>query len=233
MFFALDLVNKQSVELSSKGRRPRPRWYHSMSNSDDTIVVFGGYTSVGKHLQCNIAFIMNTTAGYSSETFLLNVPRMEWRRIFPPALYGSSATSVASMIYVFGGKTTLQEADDGALAVSVSTDELVRAAYSNELYLFDSSSDAWVFANVSGTPPSPRSYHAAASTGRFIYFFGGENYDGYPDDLFSLDTVSMTWTSIETLGAKPQGRKGAAMAAVGTVLYIYGGHSYSSKTMAV
>eukprot|EP00960_Hanusia_phi_P050702 760368-Hanusia_phi.AAC.1 len=91
-------------EAFLQGRGPSPRSNPSMSSTNDSIIIFGGVSTITGLTVLDIQCFDALHAGYSSELFLLDVPRTEWTAIFPPALIAPSMITISDMLYVFGGQ---------------------------------------------------------------------------------------------------------------------------------
>ena len=76
----------------------------------------------------------------------------------------------------------------------------------NQLLCFNPSGNEWRNPKCSGSVPTPRMFHSAATTKHKTYFYGGTHtFPVLCDDLYELDMISLTWTLIQTAQPKPQG----------------------------
>eukprot|EP00073_Rattus_norvegicus_P035154 XP_008759957.1 PREDICTED: rab9 effector protein with kelch motifs isoform X10 [Rattus norvegicus] len=85
----------------------------------------------------------------------------------------------------------------------------------------------WSTPEVTGCPPSPRTFHtSSAAIGNHLYVFGGGERGAQPVQdvkLHVFDANTLTWAQPETHGSPPSPRHGHAMVAAGTKLFIHGG----------
>ncbi|AQK61752.1 Acyl-CoA-binding domain-containing protein 4 [Zea mays] len=80
-----------------------------------------------------------------------------------------------------------------------------------------------------GTPPSPRSDHAAAChADRYLLIFGGGSHATCFNDLHVLDLQTMEWSRPKQQGPTPSPRAGHAGGTVGENWYIVGGGNNKS-----
>ncbi|XP_042334721.1 rab9 effector protein with kelch motifs [Sceloporus undulatus] len=88
-------------------------------------------------------------------------------------------------------------------------------------------SETWEKPEVTGTPPSPRTYHTStAAIGDRLYVFGGgdKGVDPVQDQqLHIFDSATLTWLQPEVRGQPPSPRHGHAVVAVENRLFIHGG----------
>lgn len=122
----------------------------------------------------------------------------------PSELQSAGIVSIASDLYLFGGKK-----EDGKA--------------SNELWWFHDKK--WELIQVKNPPP-PRYDFSMSVFGAYIVVFGGRNEkDEIFGDLLLFDIPTATWMTIESYSedCKPSPRFGHAAAFLGTQLWIYGG----------
>ncbi|KAK9805604.1 hypothetical protein WJX72_007339 [[Myrmecia] bisecta] len=67
----------------------------------------------------------------------------------------------------------------------------------NDVWLYDMRWNRWTEAFCAGTPPAPRSSHAAAIVGDLMIIFGGQSRTHVFGDLHVLQLVSLTWVQVE------------------------------------
>ena len=119
--------------------------------------------------------------------------------VLPIAIYATSAASVGTKCYVFGG--------------------LPSGGYSDQIVEFDT--ETQTVTTLSAVLPSARSGTSAVSVGTKCYVFGGLDSVGYSDQIVEFNTETQTVT---TLQAKlPSKRQSTGAAAVGTKCYVFGG----------
>ncbi|XP_038960701.1 rab9 effector protein with kelch motifs isoform X12 [Rattus norvegicus] len=97
----------------------------------------------------------------------------------------------------------------------------------NCLQVMNPEARTWSTPEVTGCPPSPRTFHtSSAAIGNHLYVFGGGERGAQPVQdvkLHVFDANTLTWAQPETHGSPPSPRHGHAMVAAGTKLFIHGG----------
>ncbi|XP_054854009.1 rab9 effector protein with kelch motifs isoform X2 [Eublepharis macularius] len=97
----------------------------------------------------------------------------------------------------------------------------------SDVYFIDLESGTWESPEVTGTPPSPRTFHtSSAAIGDRLYVFGGGDKGADPvqdQQLYIFDSATLTWQQPEVHGSPPAPRHGHAVVAVGSKLFIHGG----------
>ncbi|KQJ86451.1 acyl-CoA-binding domain-containing protein 6 [Brachypodium distachyon] len=123
----------------------------------------------------------------------------------PSSRGGQSVTLVGDTLVVFGG-----EGDGRSLL--------------NDLHVLDLESMTWDEFESTGTPPSPRSEHAAACyADQYLLIFGGGSHSTCFSDLYLLDMQTMEWSRPEQHGITPEPRAGHAGITFGDNWFITGG----------
>ncbi|RCV18938.1 hypothetical protein SETIT_3G343400v2 [Setaria italica] len=123
----------------------------------------------------------------------------------PSSRGGQSVTLVGDTLVVFGG-----EGHGRSLL--------------NDLHILDLETMTWDEFETTGTPPSPRSEHAAACFAeRYLLIFGGGSHSTCFSDLHLLDTQTMEWSRPEQQGVTPEPRAGHAGVTIGEYWFITGG----------
>lgn len=118
---------------------------------------------------------------------------------------GQSVTLVGATLVIFGG----QDAERSLL---------------NDLHILDLETMTWDDIDAIGTPPSPRSDHAAACHAeRYLLIFGGGSHATCFNDLHVLDLHTMEWSRPKQQGVTPGPRAGHAGVKVGENWFIVGG----------
>ncbi|XP_042452207.1 acyl-CoA-binding domain-containing protein 6-like [Zingiber officinale] len=119
---------------------------------------------------------------------------------------GQSATLVGNTVVIFGG-------------------EDAKRSLLNDLHVLVLETMTWEDVNYAvGTPPSPRSVHAAAChADRYLLIFGGGSYTTCFNDLHVLDLQTMEWSRPDQQGVTPGPRAGHAGVTVGENWFITGG----------
>jgi len=99
----------------------------------------------------------------------------------------------------------------------------------NDLHILDLETMTWDDVDAIGTPPSPRSDHAAAChADRYLLIFGGGSHATCFNDLHVLDLQTMEWSRPKQQGLTPSPRAGHAGATIGENWYIVGGGNNKS-----
>ncbi|KAL5210832.1 hypothetical protein ABZP36_006455 [Zizania latifolia] len=128
----------------------------------------------------------------------------------PVSRGGQSVTLVGTTLVLFGG-------------------EDAKRCLLNDLYILDLETMTWDDVDAIGTPPSPRSDHAAAChADRYLLIFGGGSHATCFNDLHVLDLQTMEWSRPKQQGLTPSPRAGHAGATVGENWYIVGGGNNKS-----
>ncbi|CAL0300097.1 unnamed protein product [Lupinus luteus] len=123
----------------------------------------------------------------------------------PVSRGGQSVTLAGTSLVIFGG----QDAKRTLL---------------NDLHILDLETMTWDEIDAVGTPPSPRSDHAAAvHAERYLHIFGGGSHATCYNDLHVLDLQTMEWSQPTQLGEIPNARAGHAGVTVGENWFIVGG----------
>lgn len=123
---------------------------------------------------------------------------------------GQSVNLVGTTLVIFGG----QDANRSLL---------------NDLHFLDLESMTWDELEAIGSPPSPRSDHAAAvHAERYLLIFGGGSHATCFNDLHVLDLQTMEWSRPSQQGKIPTPRAGHAGVTVGENWFIAGGGNNKS-----
>lgn len=151
-------------------------------------------------------------SGSFQDTYVLNLNTLSWEKLEAPDLqarYEHTAIVPCSQlesIYVFGGANQV-----GNLS---------------SIQKFDTVSKLWSTPTVSGSSPSPRTFHTTVSIGdrMFIYSGGQSGADPVSDRIVHVfDTVSTAWSVLKVKGDSPKSRHGHVMVAIGNKIYLHGG----------
>ncbi|PWZ21908.1 Acyl-CoA-binding domain-containing protein 4 [Zea mays] len=128
----------------------------------------------------------------------------------PVSRGGQTVTLVGTTLVLFGG----EDAERCLL---------------NDLHILDLETMTWDDVDAIGTPPSPRSDHAAAChADRYLLIFGGGSHATCFNDLHVLDLQTMEWSRPKQQGPTPSPRAGHAGGTVGENWYIVGGGNNKS-----
>ncbi|KAL6842059.1 hypothetical protein ACP4OV_028038 [Aristida adscensionis] len=123
----------------------------------------------------------------------------------PSSRGGQSVTLIGETLVVFGGE------DHGRSLL-------------NDLHILDLETMTWDEFETIGTPPSPRSEHAASCYAeRYLLIFGGGSHSTCFSDLHVLDMQTMEWSRPEQQGISPEPRAGHAGVTIGEYWFITGG----------
>ncbi|KAF2561669.1 hypothetical protein F2Q70_00018611, partial [Brassica cretica] len=118
---------------------------------------------------------------------------------------GQSVTLVGKKLVIFGGQD-------------------VNKSLLNDLHLLDLDTMTWDEIDAVGSPPSPRSDHAAAvHAERYLLIFGGGSHTNCFSDLHVLDLQTMEWSRHAQQGEAPTPRAGHAGVTIGENWFIVGG----------
>ncbi|CAL9765948.1 acyl-CoA-binding domain-containing protein 6 [Musa acuminata AAA Group] len=118
---------------------------------------------------------------------------------------GQSVTLVGNTLVIFGG-------------------EDAKRSLLNDLHILDLETMTWDDIDAIGTPPAPRSDHAAAChADRYLLIFGGGSHATCFNDLHVLDLQTMEWSRPKQQGVTPGPRAGHAGVTVGENWFIAGG----------
>ncbi|KAJ6651907.1 hypothetical protein lerEdw1_015930 [Lerista edwardsae] len=97
----------------------------------------------------------------------------------------------------------------------------------NCVQVLDLETGTWETPQVTGTQPSPRTYHtSSAAIGDRLYVFGGGEKGADPvqdQKLHVFDSATRTWLQPEVHGPPPAPRHGHAVVAVENKLFVHGG----------
>jgi N-acetylneuraminic acid mutarotase len=128
----------------------------------------------------------------------------------PVSRGGQTVTLVGTTLVLFGG-------------------EDAKRCLLNDLHILDIETMTWDDVDAIGTPPSPRSDHAAAChADRYLLIFGGGSHATCFNDLHVLDLQTMEWSRPKQQGLTPSPRAGHAGATIGENWYIVGGGNNKS-----
>ncbi|CAL4927976.1 unnamed protein product [Urochloa decumbens] len=128
----------------------------------------------------------------------------------PVSRRGQTVTLVGTTLVLFGG-------------------EDAKRCLLNDLHILDLETMTWDDVDAIGTPPSPRSDHAAAChADHYLLIFGGVSHASFFNDLHVLDLHTMEWSRPKQQGLTPSPRASHAGATVGENWYIVGGGNNKS-----
>jgi len=198
---------KWGEQTKTNGSQPTKRFKHSATVLGKTIIFIGGQETDTKRFN-EIIFYDTVLKTYSA-------PTIKGDKV--PNFSRHTSCLVGNKVYVFGGF-------DGH-------------GTNFDLATFDPYTRSWT--NVSkaaqkGQAPPSRTNHAAASVGKNMFIFGGNNNNEAGqyqvlDDLNMLDTLTMTWSRPKTTGAIPCARSGHTLTAIGKKLYLFGGGVWNER----
>ncbi|EMS60218.1 Acyl-CoA-binding domain-containing protein 4 [Triticum urartu] len=242
----------QWTPLSVPGQRPKPRYKHGAAVVQEKMYVFGGnhngrylgdiqvldfkslsWSKLEAKIQSESAepVLVAPCAGHSlipsgnkilsvaghtrEHTESLSVKEFDpqtstWSILrtygkSPSSRGGQSVTRVGDTLVVFGG-------EGGGRSLL------------NDLHVLDLETMTWDEFESTGTPPSPRSEHAAACyADRYLLIFGGGSHSTCFSDLYLLDMQTMEWSRPKQHGIIPEPRAGHAGVTVGDNWVITGG----------
>uniref|UniRef100_A0A0D9W134 ACB domain-containing protein n=1 Tax=Leersia perrieri TaxID=77586 RepID=A0A0D9W134_9ORYZ len=216
-------VHEEWTPLSVSGQRPKPRYEHGATMVQDKMYIFGGNHN-GRYLsdlQISWGNKFFSVAGHTKDpSENITVKEFDphtctWSIVKtygkpPVSRGGQSVTLVGTTLVVFGG-------------------EDAKRCLLNDLHILDLETMTWDDVDAIGTPPSPRSDHAAAChADRYLLIFGGGSHATCFNDLHVLDLQTMEWSRPKQQGLTPSPRAGHAGATVGENWYIVGGGNNKS-----
>jgi len=189
------------------GSVPSKRFKHSATVVGKQIVYIGGQETDTKRF--------NEIVYFDTESKSFSTPAIKGDKV--PNFSRHTSCLVGSKMYIFGGY-------DGH-------------GQNFDLSTFDPYTRTWT--NTSkpaqkGTPPPSRTNHAAASVGKNMYIFGGNNNNESGqyqvlEDLAVLNTHTMTWSNPTTTGTAPCARSGHTLVTIGKKLYLFGGGVWNER----
>ncbi|PKA54912.1 Acyl-CoA-binding domain-containing protein 4 [Apostasia shenzhenica] len=232
------------IAPSISGHRPRPRYQHGAAVVQDKMYIFGGNHN-GHYLSDLQIDVTVSTASSESSMPTKNAPcaghsliswdnkilsiaghtkdlsetvavkefdphTCKWSNVktygkAPISRGGQSVTLVGTTLVMFGG-------------------EDAKRSLLNDLHILDLETMTWDDVDAIGTPPSPRSDHAAACHAeRYLLIFGGGSHATCFNDLHVLDLQTMEWSRPKQQGVTPGPRAGHAGITVGENWFIVGG----------
>lgn len=160
--------------------------------------------------------------------------------------------SYEGKVYMFGGfgppPSISKLEKQGSLYEFVEDPSTVMAyggytrGWSNQLVVYERSSNRWVWPHATGSPPSPRAAHSATQVGTAAYIFGGRHMETRLNDLHMLDLRTLHWslviadTAMGEVNTVPRGRSWQSMTALHTGkseggLLLYGGFNNNQAAM--
>ncbi|XP_053138415.1 rab9 effector protein with kelch motifs [Hemicordylus capensis] len=167
------------------------------SGQKGKVVIVGGANPNGSF--CDVYFFNLDTHSWTTPGWEGLLPRYEHAAFLP----ASQPTS----LWVYGGAS--------------------ETGNRNCVQVLDLETGSWKSPKVTGTPPSPRTYHtSSAAIGDRLYVFGGGEKGADPvqdQQLHVFDSATLTWLQPEVLGNPPTPRHGHAVVAVENRLFIHGG----------
>jgi len=198
---------KWAEQGKTSGTSPSKRFKHTATVVGQIIIFIGGQETDTKRF--------NEIVYYDTKSKSFSQPTIKGDKV--PNFSRHTSCLVGSKIYIFGGF-------DGH-------------GTNFDLATFDPYNRHWT--NVPktaqrGVPPPSRTNHAAASVGKNMYIFGGNNNNEEGkyqvlDDLNVLDTQTMTWSRPKTTGEAPCARSGHTLTAIGKKLYLFGGGVWNER----
>lgn len=192
---------KWTERIKTHGTAPSKRFKHTCTVVGKHLIYIGGQETDTKRF--------NDIVYYDTDSKTFSQPTIRGDKV--PNFSRHTAALVGNRIFVFGGF-------DGH-------------GTNFHLSIFDPYARMWTnvpTAQLKGTPPVSRTNHAAASVGKKMFIFGGNNNNEAGqyqvlDDLSMLDTETMTWSKPKTTGDIPTARSGHTLTAIGKKIYLFGG----------
>jgi len=196
-----------------QGDIPGERDGHSAAIVGNYMYVFGGYEESYER--------------FGQDVYRLDLETYTWKLMTfsgePPVHRDfHTATTVGSMMVIFGGRSDL------TTGAQWQVNNLGPDYYSNKVSYYDTVTSTWHSPEV--TPPLPtgrRSHSAVGLSQGKLLIFGG--YNGrtkeHKNDLWVLNTVTWTWAQLRPRGLAPNARRRQAVVMVGERLFLFGGTS--------
>ncbi|KAJ7560481.1 hypothetical protein O6H91_04G131700 [Diphasiastrum complanatum] len=236
------------ISPSVTGRIPPARYQHAAAIVEDKMFVVGGNHN-GRYLNDVQVLDLRTLTWSKVEQKLgqgASLPPcaghnlIRWGRSLLLVAGHSKASSDTVRVHAFDTETSMWSllpsygqapAARGGQSVSLVGSSLVmfggedsRRRLLNDLNIFDLETMTWDAVEPVGTPPSPRSDHAAAVfDDHYLFIFGGGSHSTCFGDLHVLDLKSMEWSQPSPFGVLPPPRAGHAGVVIGDNWYIVGG----------
>lgn len=171
--------------------------------------------------QSNIIYVFGGVQKFASDFWKFDAETQEWTEITVPLLPNNEillrhdSCAVGDKLFVFGGWNGLRCTDD--------------------LYIFDTVSQRWETAVVTGEVGARRSHTITYIGYDRVVVFGGkftppdnnESAEFRYNDTLVLNTNIMEWSSKAVKGEVPLGRAGHSAVLIGYDLYIFGGENMS------
>ncbi|WOL15837.1 acyl-CoA-binding domain-containing protein 4 [Canna indica] len=244
----------QWVAPSVSGQRPRPRYAHGAAVLQEKMYIFGGNHNGRYLNDLQVLDLKSLTwsrieaklSGSSDSSTTTLVAPCAGHSLIP---WGNKILSVAGHTKDPSETITVMEFDlqtclwsklktygkppisRGGQSVTLVGDTLVifggadsKRSLLNDLHILDLETMTWDDYDAIGTPPSPRSEHAAAChADRYLLIFGGGSHATCFNDLHVLDLQTMEWSRPKQQGVTPGPRAGHAGVTVGENWFISGG----------
>lgn len=197
-FFTIDLdlyrIDMTDYKLSLIQEYIYEQFDYSMTNTNDTIFLFGGdFDNTNLLAQLSL----NENKDDIAITYYQDFS-------YPKVRTFHSFTQINDYLYLFGGMS--------------------QGKYFNDLWVYNIKDRYWTSSVTEGAGPSERADHAAASYGDVLLIWGGEGSSGYFSDMFMYNTLTYTWSQIiPSSKSFPSNRKGACMVFEMPSAYIFGG----------
>lgn len=138
-------------------------------------------------------FVLDSDHNGEIVIFSLDLKTWEWSKLYPSghqspprSSYGLKASSWThgGKIYYFGSK--------------VMPTPIIHS-YTNHLFCYNTSANAWEWPNQCGDIPSPRINTKIITCNGTVFLFGGFNGGKRYNDLYTLNLDDMRWTQIHGL----------------------------------
>ena len=182
--WAFDLTARSWAKLTTTGSTPAPRL---------------GFDAVYDPVAHQMVIYAGQGAGFFSDTWTLNLTRLEWRDVSPPVAARPKARYGHGAIFDPVSRSLVQFAG--------FTEESRRF---QDTQSFSLANNMWQDWTPSGTKPDIRCLLTCAfdRTNRKMVIYGGQR-SGFLDDLWAFDLASRTWENL-TVSPRPSGRLFAA-----------------------
>ena len=132
----------------------------------------------------------------------------------PSPRWGHFSAPVEGQVYLYGGSTKDFTKEKSKLSSTV--------------HVFDSYVESWKEARTKGPSPEGLCVGACASSGHYIYVYGGGDGKDYSGSLHQLDTATLSWSQLATAGHGPMRKERCGLVTYGDQLVLFGGYGLPS-----
>ncbi|CAG8528663.1 12455_t:CDS:2 [Acaulospora morrowiae] len=217
--YAVEVNTMNITHIMTSGEVPGKRCRHTQLVYENNLVVFGGASEkVEDKLDEGIYILDTESKTWSKPIVNGNAPN---------GLIGHTATTIGSVLYIFGGQKFGKYYND-LICLDLKALKLQRKKSKfNKFSLGRSRANSvapcWSVVNTKGEHPPVRSGHTACSYENKIYVFGGTDGHKCYNDMWCYEEKTKTWSNLSCIGFFPVPRERHAGVIVDGVIYIFGG----------